>query len=116
MKLSEAIRLGAMLRPQAFSASTRHGTCAVYAALDAIGQFNNRRYEFFPILNLEKQQCPECGSTHYGYSTLAGTIFHLNDEHHWTRERIADWVATIEPADAPQPQEQPCDQHSSIEA
>ena len=57
MKLSEAIRLGAMLRPQAFSASTRHGTCAVYAALDAIGQFNNRRYEFFPKIKKKKNLC-----------------------------------------------------------
>jgi hypothetical protein len=27
-------------------------------------------------------------------------ILHLNDDHHWTRERIAAWVAP-EPAPAP---------------
>jgi hypothetical protein len=27
----------------------------------------------------------------------------LNDHHRWTRERIAEWVATVEPQDAPAP-------------
>jgi hypothetical protein len=29
-------------------------------------------------------------------------MIHLNDDHRWTRERIAEWVATVEPKE-PEP-------------
>ena len=32
--------------------------------------------------------------------TTGNMIAHLNDGHHWTREHIADWVETIERAEA----------------
>ena len=31
----------------------------------------------------------------YSKQTVQNIIIHLNDEHHWTRERIADWIDTI---------------------
>ncbi len=30
-------------------------------------------------------------------------VIHLNDDHRWTREQIADWVATVEPSETPTP-------------
>ena len=34
--------------------------------------------------------CPECSKKKL---PLGALIVHLNDAHHWTRERIAAWVA-----------------------
>lgn len=98
MQLSEAIRLGAMLKPQGFDAWTPGHSCALQAAADAvgIGQEDNLMYvearRRWPFLN-EMQTCPACN----GPEDALVTLWHLNDQHHWTRERIADWVATIEP-------------------
>ena len=103
MKLSEAIRLGAMLKPQWFGFADSFGntrTCAIQAAFDAIGQLGNRipAFHFWPIVKLDAV-CPEscciAGLSDDGVG-LDNVIIHLNDAHHWTRERIADWVATIE--------------------
>jgi hypothetical protein len=47
--------------------------------------------------------CPACDATHFTRrhydKPFVMLITHLNDVHQWTRERIADWVATVEPAD-----------------
>lgn len=113
MKLSEAIRLGAMLKPQGFGGYFVYGkTCAMGAALDAIGQLRTtyghsadapevdfRHYRLalnaaFPLLAMEPVACPRCGFATRG---LVEAIQHLNDApHRWTREQIADWVETIE--------------------
>lgn len=126
MKLSEAIRLGAMVHPQGFGALISHDwngdrsrireTCALGAAWVASGGASHeaivtadlvtwRGYTraggrilildlpdaWTGTLNLQTD-CPErCGN-----GTLAGTIQHLNDQHHWTREQIADFVEAIE--------------------
>jgi hypothetical protein len=96
MKLSEAIRLGAMMGPQVFNQygeSDGSSSCAVGAALVAIqGSYSDQFYAAWPW-SLLRYECPVCN--------MAGNLFtvitRLNDEHRWTRERIADWVATIEP-------------------
>ena len=44
----------------------------------------------FPEFN-EFVKCPACLMDEID---LADTIIHLNDMHRWTREAIADWVAT----------------------
>lgn len=36
--------------------------------------------------------CPECSTA----GTLDSVIIHVNDGHHWTRERIADWLDTLD--------------------
>lgn len=104
MKLSEAIRLGAMNRAQAFFRFFRDdATCANGAALDACGLLDmsidalDSRHNFallgrFPIIGSLPRGCPECGYESYGEFKIA----HLNDTHRWTREQIADWVETIE--------------------
>ena len=40
------------------------------------------------------------------FAPVYAVIGHLNDEDYWTRERIADWVATIEPAEVERPQDE----------
>lgn len=96
MRLSEAIRLGAMLHPQCFERSyVANGrdvvaSCALHAAVEA-------GYAMRGIV-ATGAQCPACGIT-YNPNGLYCMVVHLNDEHRWTREAIADWVATVEPAD-----------------
>lgn len=110
MKLSEAIRLGAMAGPQIFwrlyDAQT-HGTCAQGAAALAIGciDLETRYYKvpFPPAITAAwtpvyaafmNQPCPECGQRDKFLSD--GLMAHLNNEHQWTREHIADMVEEIE--------------------
>lgn len=115
MKLSEAIRLGAMLKPQAFNGTvTADGTCALAAAAEALGiapvLLNVDTGEYvvsygalsaaFPSLETHEVALP-CKPCEYtveseGTRPLQSAIFHLNDSHKWSRERIADWVQTIE--------------------
>lgn len=111
MKLSEAIRLGSFLRPQgqndyfteaggscavgaaleATGVPFMHSTCGVYLKGEALGRWDWLR---------QLIHCP-AGCTHY-HSMVADTIAHVNDSHAWSRERIADWIATIEPAEQSQ--------------
>ena len=105
MTLSEAIRLGAMLHPQCFEwlEGKDHGgvtveTCALGAA----------KVAGYPIRDLDRWSqaavitCPACGISWWGGlgRCLYGAIEHLNDVHRWTREAIADFVATVEPPEA----------------
>lgn len=101
MRFSEAIRLGAMMKPQAFDvASDGVGTCANGAACDAIGidVYDARGYRAaFPFASEPMVACPVCRKAKLNYSpTLGGNVAHLNDDHRWTREQIADWIETIE--------------------
>ena|ERR1043165_3864344 len=103
MRLSEAIRLGALLRAQGRGAylDDHHHTCTLGAALEAIGRLERAEHvivpwgELWPWLCLVPAcRCPaDCGTVIIG---LIHLIAHVNDDHCWTRERIADWVTTIE--------------------
>lgn len=113
MKLSDAILLGSTLGPQLYSWMydlTNEGTCALgAAALATIQNFqklgcvalSGAIADRWPWLR-EPAECPECGS-----SMLIGearvdfnvsmVIWHLNDRHRWTRERIAlEFVRPLE--------------------
>ena len=107
MKLSEAIRLGAMMQPKrngvcAILYMDNKGTCALGAAAQAMGlhiptfaEGYNPIWAMWPWL--------QTMSTHpvTGERVEATTnIWMLNDTDDWTRERIADWVATIEPKES----------------
>lgn len=111
LRLSEAIRLGSTMKPQGFFGFHPNGgtqSCALGAAGDAIG------ITLVTIAPLPKEWCdlnrihplPPCPVD--GCSgvriTFLGTIAHLNDDHRWTRERIADWVELHEPL--PQPEKE----------
>lgn len=99
MRLSEAIRLGAMLKPQAFGDySVGVGTCALGAAHEALGKNADDESEWWWPELPRDAICPSCGGMRHSDSSFAvgGVIAHLNDVHKWTREQIADWVETIE--------------------
>jgi hypothetical protein len=86
IKLSEAIRIGASKRPQAFSISfsPHGGSCAIGAAYE--GAFGKTGGNYL-----------QCG----GELKRAGIwpeglplceVYFLNDTHKWSREAIADWL------------------------
>lgn len=98
MTLAEAIRLGAMNRPQGYGTYYNVGkdsTCALGAALDAIGELTSDGvgsqilHQRFPVLSQPFQRgCP--------FPDVFTAIYRLNDHHRWTRECIADWVEALE--------------------
>ncbi len=99
LKLSEAIRLGAMLAPQGWRAlvDSEGRTCALGAALAASGAITiDALRELFPILEALYVGCPVDGYSKLR-QPLSIVIVRLNDIFGWTRETIADWVATVEP-------------------
>jgi hypothetical protein len=105
MKLSAAILLGSTMSPQAFREfQDKNGSrCAVGAALAAIGKPIKAKIAVgvaeasWPWLTRHDAfVCPGC---HGVWRHVLGLIMHFNDVHGWTRERIAEWVATVEPQD-----------------
>jgi len=120
MKLSEAIRLGAMATPKAdgvFFDRRTEATCAQGAALLAIGKLDRKpRHNHanmtaaWPWIVTTRVSCPSCGKR----GSVRSLIIHLNDEfgtaaggHGWNRNRIAGWVATLEPRDADRSEDAP---------
>lgn len=105
MQLSEAIQLGAMMKPQAYSQTlTRDGrTCAFGAAFDALGCLTEIMDTPFELLvSAQWPWIRTCVEHPAMPMTLRWPVFDiilsLNDRDKWTREQIASWVATIEPA------------------
>ena len=103
MRLSEAIRLGAMLKPQTTGHYRKAGaTCALGAAADAAGikrDMGNKLFLRFPILFIEIYLDPWdilADDRDGQRMSLYTVIWHLNDDAKLTREQIADYVATIE--------------------
>jgi hypothetical protein len=111
LRLSDAIRLGAMLRPQQafyrlFDAGTQ-GTCANGAAAEAVGlldvsdPFRPRMIGIAPKdwwwSARDEGACPACPDF---VDTTTQIVIHLNNEHRWTRERIANFVESRERAQA----------------
>lgn len=103
MKLSQAIREGSKTTTQCyeifFSLTSEDGmqvreACALGAAAYAMGaKFGGVQpilQQNWPWLGNTKSNCPACVGGPY---SLQQVIFHLNDDHKWTREAIADWVA-----------------------
>ena len=105
MRLSDAIREGIKKRKYQVFGSFRDnkgGTCAIGAANDAGWSWGRQEYPpgFYA--------CPSCKlDTHTTLCFVKGTtenqgiysyemVQHLNDDHRWTREAIADWLDTLE--------------------
>lgn len=100
MRLSEAIQLGAMMKPQAFRALfTDDRACALGGALLAVGAVREPALRSvrnrWPWVLTVSADCPSCGRS----GPVFGVITHLNDHHRWPREQVAAWVAGIEPSD-----------------
>ena len=113
MTLADAIRKGAMQRGQArwiLYDPVNHTSCVLGALLEGVFGTPAPDYdamvrvtlrEMFPQL-VEPIACPSCQSTQSqhlpGPPTLTEIMVdHLNDQHGWTREQIADWLDTLPP-------------------
>ena len=108
MPLSEAMRIGAMLNPQAVGAfkDESGATCAMGAACEAIGLCGllTARYgsiselipaEWHRVLDYYAElECP--GFCNGNFRFVSDVIMHLNDVHQWSRENIANWVQSME--------------------
>ena len=103
-KLSEAILLGAMAIPQ----TCGYQGCAIGTAVYAIGRNIHYRPNDTRLISVRDEASKawpfldtlEVKHPFMGYrQTLRVIICHLNGfaELNWTRERIAAWVATVEP-------------------
>jgi len=100
-ELAKAIRFGAARRPEQAFGEYYHGpraSCALGAAFEGlyrlpeeVGQLHPKRLDrLFDCLEGTVRSCPEGCKKRV---ILAAMIIHLNDDHHWDRERIATWVA-----------------------
>jgi hypothetical protein len=105
-ELADFIRDGARRRPeQAFGDyyQGKNASCALGAAyeamyrlpLDANGKRPTRDLDwFFDCLDMVRP-CPGEGCKKRIF--LAAILVHLNDDHRWTREQIAEWLSTAMP-------------------
>jgi hypothetical protein len=102
MRLSEAIMMNGMTKPQGFGVDSMYSLdapCAIGGALQAVGE--RQQYsvvgEVWPWTEENDHIiCPLCKYPVPAEQTVA-VLFHLNDIHKWTRAQIAEWVASIEP-------------------
>lgn len=112
-ELAKAIRLGSMRRPQCFGSyfDERGGSCALGAAYDGMYEMPREKREPGEIVprNLERlfhcledvvKKCPETIRAPAASEVqcrkklpLGAMIVHLNDDHGWTREQIAEWLS-----------------------
>ena len=106
MRLSEAMRLGAKVCPQAFGFTEDRdgGRCALGAAFHTEfgnadwvtkvvgGRLSSTQNERWPVLAvMAEPPCP-CRST----IQVEWAVAHLNNDHKWSREAIAEWVEVVE--------------------
>ena len=103
MRFCDAIRKGAKIRPQGFGQGFDGvRTCANSAARDGVGllNFQSEFDALFPITEIPCNRCPVCKHLLLGFTqNFKGLVAHLNDNHRWTREHIADWIEDASPKD-----------------
>lgn len=113
MKLSEAILLGSIGSEQGFGNGSMFAEsktkCALGAALVATGQVPSYQenmvykedHEMNPYYRLRRTWPWITGRVKHpvngAYGNVLTAIYTLNDSYGWTRPRIAEWVASIEP-------------------
>ena len=99
-ELAEYIRAGSTRGPQCFGSyfDDKGGSCALGAVYDAVyhqprqhGKLITDHLErLFRSLDEVTKRCPHEGCKKR--LPLAPMLVHLNDDHVWTREQIADWL------------------------
>jgi hypothetical protein len=98
IELADAIAEGARRRPQAFGEyfDEHGGSCALGAAYegayslpDDAHAIRPRMHRLFDCLENVRRRCPEGCLKRLPLNAI---ILHLNDDHHWTRERIVAWL------------------------
>lgn len=103
MKLSEAIRLGSMAWPKGdIHLFDGESACSIGAALLAVGEKlipyeTKAKYNRFCELWPEADTNVMLPDTNWSVP-LIKAIWSLNDGYRWSRERIADWVESLEKA------------------
>ena len=91
LKLSEAIRIGARLRPQGFGALFRNGeSCAWGAAYEAICGYPG--HGVFGFSDSHAGRMIGNVLSEYFPGIAADYVYERNDSEHMTREQIADWL------------------------
>jgi hypothetical protein len=111
MKLSEAIRMNGMMKPQGFGNkgfTSVDAPCALGGALQSIGRQRTDHPDYgaareaWPWIDnfngARDNKCPVPTCLHVDYPLAM--IYHLNDTHKLTRAQIADWVELHEPQTA----------------
>jgi hypothetical protein len=109
--LAQAIRRGIDRRPDQAFGEYYHGhgaSCALGAAYEGLyrlpfevqGIVAKDLWRYYECLDFVIRRCPDdC----HKQLPLGALIVHLNDDHRWSRERIADWVASLAPSSVPIP-------------
>lgn len=106
MKLSEAMREGAKLRPQGFGSYFQpvagdFFSCAIGAAYEGIVGKLDKRPDYMRSETIEHEAAFDMfdveviNPVRNIRRNLHETIACLNDDEKWTREQIADWLETI---------------------
>lgn len=108
MKLSDAMRLGATFRAQAFGllfVENKDGgidSCALGAVCEVHGmqpvldqQLPEWLFDTYPELDNVHTICPVSLCYATDSRSILSVIVHLNDHHQWSREAIADWLDSI---------------------
>ena len=99
-ELADYIRAGSTRGPQCFGSyfDEKGGSCALGAVYDAFYHLPRQhgklipdhRERLFRCLDEVTKRCPHEACTKR--LPLAPMLVHLNDDHLWTREQIADWL------------------------
>lgn len=106
---SEAIRAGIPLKPQGSGGLLKDGrTCAIGAGLDAMGQLPQMvlstlkelllyrvAEDSFPYLT-ERADCDQGCGDECANQSITNLLWHLNDQHAFDREHVADWLEKYE--------------------
>jgi len=98
-ELAEYIRAGSTRGPQCFGSyfDEKGGSCALGAVYEGVYHLPREHGKLIPdhlerlfrCLDEMTKKCPQGCSKRL---PLASMIVHLNDDHVWTREQIADWL------------------------
>ena len=100
-ELAEFIRAGSQRGPQCFGSyfDEKGGSCALGAVYEGVYHLPRTHGKLIPdhlerlfrCLDEMTKRCPHenCNKR----LPLAPMIVHLNDDHRWTREQIADWLS-----------------------
>lgn len=93
LRLSEAIRLGAMTTDQAFGTLVDYqgAMCAEGAAIVALG--GDPHCDDLTSVLSRRADFPMPDGCEHPHRILQRAIHHLNDLHHMPRHEIADWLA-----------------------
>ncbi len=96
MRISEAIRIGSAMKPQAFGHFfSNGGSCALGAGIDACSLYGANHGFAYREQPWERELCPVCKldwSQREALDNHPALVPHMNDVHRMSREEIADYI------------------------